>query len=207
MPRFAGAPSDVSPEDANKRTKLLLIALAAVVVIAAVYWFLVKPALSKSSDNASGAAGTTAPATLPTPGKATKPKAVPTPSTSPSPSPETFSGSTRDPFAPLPAELVGSTTSASGTTSSATAAPIPAPSVTANPSPTPSTPAAGTHSITVVTISSGSADLTADGKDKTVKAGDTVEKGVSCIKVTDDSVFITYQSKAYAIAPGQTVTF
>jgi hypothetical protein len=104
----------------------------------------------------------------------------------------------------LPAELAASENS---TTTSAPA--VPQPSVTANPNPTPSpsAPAAGSHSITLVTVTGSTADLTVDGKDQTAKAGASLGKGISLIKVTDDSVFVTFQSKAYAIAPGQTVTF
>lgn len=211
MPRLAGAHGDVSPEDGNKRTKIMLIALAAVVILAAVFWFLIKPSLSKSSDNSSATAAP-AGAAAPAAPRVVKPTAKPTPSPSPSPSPEAISDSTRDPFSPLPAELVGDSTSSStsATTATAAAPAVPQPSVTANPNPTPtpsSAAAAGSHSVTLVTTSNGVADLTVDGKDATGKAGATIGKGISLVKVTDDSVFITFQSKAYALAPGQTVTF
>ncbi len=193
LPSFAGSSGDVSQEDANKRAKLLLLGLVAVVLVAALFFFVVKPMLSKSSSTAATTPATSATGTTNPPAAAL----TPTPKPKASPTVEPLSGSTRDPFAPLPAAEVAVTT---------TIAPV-LPSVTADPAPAATPSPSGAHSLTLVTLTSGSADVTFDGKDKTVKAGGTIATGVACVKVTDDSIFITYQSKAYAIAPGQTVSF
>jgi hypothetical protein len=59
----------------------------------------------------------------------------------------------------------------------------------------------------LVSITGTSAAITYDGADQTVAAGDTIASGVACVKVTEDSLFVTYANKAYAVAPGQTITF
>ena len=45
-----------------------------------------------------------------------------------------------------------------------------------------------------------------NGSAKTVKAGSTIATGVMVVKVDADAIFVSYNNKLYAIAPGQTVT-
>ena len=188
MSREPGTPGALT---LDKRSKIMLGVLAVVLVVAGA-WFLLKPGSSGNSNAAK------APVAM-TPHASVTPTTTPT--SSPTPSVPAIGYSTRDPFTPLAQEVVA-TSSASATATSTTST---AATVTATPSA--STSAATTaHSITLVSINNGSADLTVDGTDKTVKAGDSVITGISCIKVTADSIFITFDSKAYAIAPGQTVS-
>jgi hypothetical protein len=207
MPLFAKPASDVdeSFEDQNKRAKIMLIVLAAVVVIAALFWFLVKPGSTKSDSN-NASSGTSAPGNV-VPAVPSTPSARPTVKPTPRPTPTAsfrVNDSTRDPFAQLAFEIKPS---ASPSPSAA-----PTPSATADPSATPS-PAASTssaaepsdHTLTLLSVTGTSASLSVDGKTTDAKAGATIASGVVLVKITDDAVFVTFDSKAYAITIGQTV--
>jgi hypothetical protein len=58
-----------------------------------------------------------------------------------------------------------------------------------------------------LSITGSTASVTYNGTTKTVKAGDSLATGVSVIKINADSIFVSYNNKLYAVAPGQTVTF
>lgn len=186
----------------DKRTKIMIGGLALVVVAGGGYL-----ALGSSSSSSSTAISVPIHHVTPTPAASAKPSASPAPSNLPAQSnPE------RDPFAPLPAEsaaaaATGSTATvaaATTTTSTAsTAATSTSPITVPTPTPTPS----ASHTIELISITGTSADVTYNGTDKTVTAGQTLSTGITCIKISADSIFVSNGSKAYAIAPGQTISF
>jgi hypothetical protein len=202
MPLFAKPASDAdeSFEDPNKRAKIMLIVLAGVVVIAGLFWFLVKPALTKSDSKSAASAPSAGVSTTPA-----APSARPTVKPTPSPTASFLvNDSTRDPFAPLAFEIKAST-APSPSVAPATSAPA-SPSAVPSPSASSSSPAGPTsHSLTLLSVTGTSASLTVDGKTTDAQAGATLASGVVLVKVTDDAVFVTFDSKAYAITIGQTV--
>ena len=227
MPLFA-APAD-GLEDPNKRAKMMLLVLGVVVVVAVVFLFVIKPMLNKSDDSADDVP---TPVTTGAPNGGVATPGVPTPSAVPSPTPAPsymVNGSTRDPFAQIAVQIAASA-SATPTTDplpSVTADPNPPPTETPTETPTDTptdtptetptetptdtptqspSPSANSHTLVLLTVTGTSATLTVDGADVSGSAGGSLGEGIVLMKVTQDAVFVTYDSQAYAIAIGQTVT-
>lgn len=187
MSRQNGASSSLMAMD--KRSKIMLGVLAGVVLIAALYFLVLK----KSGSSDSNATG---PVVKPSSTATVAPKASPTPKAAiATPATVVFADSTRDPFQPLPQETAAA---------SPTAAPSSAPSTT----PTSSSPAvATTHSVQLLSITGETASVSYDkGTAKTVKAGTAIAAGMTVVKIDASAVFVSYNDKLYAIAPGQTVS-
>lgn len=182
----------------DKRTKIMIGVLLLIIVAGAGYLVL-KPSSSSSSTAIS----------VPTHHVVVKPKATVAPKVTPAPNnlpvqadPE------RDPFAPLPIEAQASSgtaaTVAAATTTTTTGSSSTAATTT---SPVTSTPSA-TNTLQLISITGTTATVVYNNSanNQDVKAGGTIATGVVCIKITDDSIFVTYKGKAYAVAPGQTVS-
>lgn len=179
----------------DKRTKIMIGVLLLIIVAGAGY-FALKPSSSSSSTAIS----------VPTHHVVVKPKATVAPKVTPAPNnlpvqadPE------RDPFAPLPIEAQASDTAATvaATTTTATGG-----SGTSAPTPTPTPTPSATNTLQLISITGTTATVVYNNSanNQDVKAGGTIATGVVCIKITDDSIFVTYNGKAYAVAPGQTVS-
>lgn len=179
----------------DKRSKIMIGVLAAVLVIAGAYFMLKKGGSSNSANPSVATPSTSA---------STSPKASAAPKVTPkvTPSPVAAADSTRDPFVPLVQEAAATTT----TDPSGTSSPSPS-ATTPTAAPTSSAPAAGSHTVLLVKLNGTSADITYNSVDKTVRAGDTIAKGVSVTSITSTAIFINYNDKLYAIAPAQSVTF
>ena len=188
----------------DKRTKIMIGGLAVVVVAGGGYL-----ALGSSSSSTSTAISVPIHHVTATPKATTKPAATPTP---PSNLP-VQTDPERDPFAPLAAESTSAASTATSatvaaattttTSTSSTGATSTSPITTPTPTPTPS----ASHTIELISINGTSADVTYNGAGKTVTAGQTLSTGITVIKISTDSIFVSNGSKAYAIAPGQTVSF
>jgi hypothetical protein len=187
MSRQNGAGSSLMAVD--KRSKIMVGVLAGVVLIAALYFLVLK----KSGSSDSNATG---PVAKPSSTATVAPKASPTPKAAvATPATVVLADSTRDPFQPLPEETVAA---------SPTAAPSSSPSST--PSSSSST-AVTTHSVQLLSITGETASVSYDkGTAKTVKAGSSIATGMTVVKVDASAVFVSYNNKLYAIAPGQTVS-
>jgi hypothetical protein len=193
MSRQDGASSSLMALD--KRSKIMLAVLAGVVLIAALYFLVLK----KSGSSDSNATG---PVAKPSSTSTVAPKAAATPKAKApvaTPAPVVLSDSTRDPFQPLPEEVVAV----------ASANPTAAPSSTPTSTPTSSSSSSSTttHSVQLLSITGDSASVSYDkGTAKTVKAGSTIATGMSVVKIDASALFVSYNNKLYAIAPGQTVS-
>jgi hypothetical protein len=190
MSRQNGASSSLMAMD--KRSKIMVGVLAGVVLIAALYFLVLK----KSGSSDSNATG---PVVKPSSTATVAPKASPSPK-APVATPATvvLADSTRDPFQPLPQE-------------EAAAAPVnPTAAPSSSPSTTPtsgSSTAATTHSVQLLSITGVTASVSYDkGTAKTVKAGSSIATGMTVVKIDASAVFVSYNNKLYAIAPGQTVS-
>jgi hypothetical protein len=188
MSRQNGAGSSLMAMD--KRSKIMVGVLAGVVLIAALYFLVLK----KSGSSDSNATG---PVAKPSSTATVAPKASPTPKAAvATPATVVLADSTRDPFQPLPEETVAA---------SPTAAPSSSPS-SSTPSSSSST-AVTTHSVQLLSITGETASVSYDkGTAKTVKAGSSIATGMTVVKVDASAVFVSYNNKLYAIAPGQTVS-
>jgi hypothetical protein len=61
--------------------------------------------------------------------------------------------------------------------------------------------------VQLLSITGDSASVSYDkGTAKTVKAGSTIATGMTVVKIDASAVFVSYNNKLYAIAPGQTVS-
>jgi hypothetical protein len=183
----------------DKRSKIMIGVLAVVLVAAAAFFLLKK---GGSSDNSASPSVKT-----PTTSTSTSPKASAVPKVVPklTPSPVVTADSTRDPFVPLAEEAVATASASTGT--AATPSESESASSTPTAAPTSSAPAAGDHTVALVSITGTTAKLTYNSVDKTVHAGDSLATGVTVVKIDPDSVFVSYDNKLYAIAPAQSVTF
>lgn len=185
MPRQKDASKSLT---LDKRSKIMIGVLAVVLVAAGAFFLLKNGGSSNTASNP----------VVPKASASASPKASPTPKVTPkvTPSPAVTADSTRDPFQPLVQEAVATTSSS------------PAATATPAPSPASSAPAAGSHSVGLVTITGTTASITYNNSPaRSVKAGATIATGVTVVKVDPDSIFISYGNKLYAVAPGQTVTF
>jgi hypothetical protein len=61
--------------------------------------------------------------------------------------------------------------------------------------------------VALVEIKGTAATITYNSVDKTVHAGDTIATGITVPSITSTAIFVSYNDKLYAIAPGQSVTF
>lgn len=182
----------------DKRTKIMIGVLLLIIVAGAGY-FALKPSTSSSSTAIS----------VPTHHVVVKPKATPTPKVTPAPNnlpvqadPE------RDPFAPLPIESSSASSGTAATVAAATTTTTGSSSTAATTtSPVTSTPSAS-NTLQLISITGTTATVVYNGSanNQDVQAGGTIATGVVCIKITADSIFVTYKGKAYAVAPGQTVS-
>jgi hypothetical protein len=187
MSRQNGASSSLMAMD--KRSKIMVGVLAGVVLIAALYFLVLK----KSGSSDSNATG---PVAKPSSTATVAPKASPTPKAAvATPATVVLADSTRDPFQPLPEETVA-------------ASPTAAPSSPSSSTPSSSSSTAvTTHSVQLLSITGETASVSYDkGTAKTVKAGSSIATGMTVVKVDASAVFVSYNNKLYAIAPGQTVS-
>jgi hypothetical protein len=198
MPRQKDASKSLT---LDKRSKIMIAVLAVVLVAAGAYFML------KKSGSSSNTASPTVSVPSSSASHAPKASAAPKVKPSPSPSPVVTADSTRDPFLPLAQEAA--LTASSSTSAGGTSSPAPSATATATPTaaPTSSAPAAGDHTVALVTITGTTAAITYNSVDKTIHAGDTLATGVTVVKINADSIFVSYNNKLYAIAPGQSVTF
>ncbi len=182
----------------DKRSKIMIGVLAVVLVAAAAFFLLKKG----GSSNNTASPSVKTPTTSTSPKASAAPKVVPTPA----PSPVVTADSTRDPFLPLAQEAAA--TASSSASAGATASPsASASSSTPTAAPTTSAPAAGDHTVALVSITGNTAKLTYNSVDKTVHAGDALATGVQVTTIDANAIFISYNNKLYAVAPGQSVTF
>jgi hypothetical protein len=192
MSRQNGASSSLMTMD--KRSKIMVAVLAGVVLIAALYFLVLK----KSGSNDSNATGPVAKPSAAAP-VAPKASASATPKAVVTPAAVTNADSTRDPFAPLPQEAAA--------VSSASPAAAPSSTPTSTPTSSSSSSSTTTHSVQLLSITGDSASVSYDkGTAKTVKAGSTIATGMTVVKIDASAVFVSYNNKLYAIAPGQTVS-
>ena len=194
MSRQNGASNPLTTLD--KRSKIMLVVLAGVVVIAALYFLVLKK--SGSSDGSANG-----PVAKPSSTASVAPKASASPKVTavPTPAPVVTADSTRDPFQPLAVEAAA-TVSASPST-----APSSSPSSSTPSSSTSSSPATGTHTVTLLSITGTNAVVSYDnGSGKTVKQGSTIAPGVIVEKVNADSLYIVSNNKPLSLLAGQTVT-
>ncbi len=205
MSRQNGASNPLMSLD--KRSKIMLVVLVGVLLIAAVYFLVLKKSGSSNS-NANGPVAVPSAAASAAPKSSTAPKASPTPTVTPQPSPASVvtADSTRDPFLPL-AQEAAAVVSASPNPASSSSPSSPSSSSPAPTSSTSSSAATGDHTVTLLTITGSNAAVSYDsGSGKTVKQGSTIAPGVVVEKVNADSIYIVYSNKPYALVPGQTVT-
>ncbi len=178
----------------DKRTKIMIGALL-LIIVGGVGYFALKPSSSSSTA-----------ISVPTHHVVVKPKATASPKAAPAPNnlpvqadPE------RDPFAPLSIEAAAATTGTSTTAAATTTTTTSGGSSTAATTTSPVTP---TPTVQLVSISGTTATVVYNGSanNQNVKAGGTIATGVVCVSITSNSMIVSYKSKPYAIAPGQTIS-